>query len=75
MLIALTKTLKSKFPFNVEEIPPNIESNAATIAIAKYFEYVYEIIGALTPNITPIKHPRIIAITINFTNPFLFYII
>jgi len=61
-----TKTLKSKFPFNVEDIPPNIESKAATIAIAKYFEYVYEITGALIPNIAPIKHPSIIAITINF---------
>ena len=31
----VTKILKSKFPFRVELIPPNTESNAATIEIAK----------------------------------------
>ena len=34
-------TFISKLPFNTEVIPPNTESNAATIAIAKYPEYVY----------------------------------
>jgi hypothetical protein len=33
-------TLKSNSPFNTPVIPPNTESNAAIIAIAKYVEYV-----------------------------------
>ena len=36
---------KLKFPFKTDVIPPNTESNAAIIAIAKYPEYVYEIVG------------------------------
>ena len=43
----------SKFLFNDEDIPPNTESKAATIAIAKYPEYVYDIVGKFIPNITP----------------------
>ena len=44
-----TKTFKLKFPFINAVIPPNTESIAAIIAIAKYFEYVYGIIGAYIP--------------------------
>lgn len=40
----------SKFPFNTEVIPPKTESSAATIAIAKYPEYSYDIVGAFVPN-------------------------
>ena len=44
---------KSKFLFTTEAIPPNTESNAAIIAMAKQLEYVYGIIGALIPNQCP----------------------
>lgn len=48
-----TKTFKLKFPFKKAVIPPNTESIAAIIAIAKYFEYVYGIIGAKIPKSGP----------------------
>lgn len=44
-----TKILISKFPFTTDVIPPNTESSAAMMAIAKYPEYVYDIVGAFIP--------------------------
>ena len=48
-----TKILISKFFFKTDVIPPKTESSAAIIAIAKYPEYEYEIVGKFIPNITP----------------------
>ena len=56
-----TNILKSNFPFRVDVIPPNTESNAATIEIANYDEYVYGIIGMFIPIIAPIIQPIQIA--------------
>ena len=56
-----TNILKSNFLFSVDVIPPNTESNAATIDIAKYDEYVYGIIGIFIPIIAPIIQPTQIA--------------
>jgi len=64
----VTNIFKSKFFLKVDAIPPNTESNAAIIAIAKYPEYVYEIIGILIPINAPIKHPNTIAIIIISTS-------
>ena len=58
------KIFKSKFLFKTEEIPPKTESNAANTPIAKKLEYVYEIVGALIPKITPAIQPIRIAINI-----------
>ena len=58
------KIVKLKFFFNVANIQPNTESNAAIIAIAKYPEYVYDTIGANNPISAPTMHPTIIAINI-----------
>ena len=48
------KTPILKFLFKDATIPPNIVSSAATIPIARYSEYVYDIIGAKFPIKAPI---------------------
>ena len=67
--IAFTKnpeinTFISKFFLMFDAIPPNTESSAATIAIAKYCDTVYGIVGVRIPITTPNTHPTTIAIII-----------
>ena len=66
-----TKIFKSKFFFNVAAIPPNTESKAAIIAIAKYPVYVYGMIGAWIPISAPTIQPIKMAIPIIVLPPLL----
>jgi len=48
-----TNIFISNLPLSTDVIPPNTESSAATIAIARYPEYVYDITGRVMPNYSP----------------------